>query len=104
MLLNSKLFQEALDVHHDQSKLLVTVNNFEIALVVSVVVHLSVGISVERHALFASVLLWGPPSWGALILVDVLSTTLVVQIVWSFFAIYQDKRQSLLKSLQRHHL
>jgi len=104
LLLNSKLFQEALDVHHDQSELLVTVNNFEIALVVSVVVHLSVGISVERHALFASVLLWGPPSWCTLILVDVLSTTLVVQIVWSFFAIYQDERQSLFKSLQRHHL
>ena len=103
-ILNTKLFQKTLDVHHNEGKLFVSVNDFEIALFIAIVIHLPICISIEGDTLFTGVLIWRPSSWSTLIFMDVLGTTLMIQVVWGLLAIDQDKRQSFRESINCHHL
>lgn len=50
-----KLFEQALNVHHDQCELFVAIDDEQFALVVAVEVHLPIGIAIKTHTLFVCV-------------------------------------------------
>ena len=66
-----KFSQQVLNIHHDKCKLLVAVNDEELALAVTVEIHLPVGIAIKGYALVAAVLVCLPACGQLLVLLNV---------------------------------
>lgn len=97
-ILKTKFGQKALDIKHDQSELLISIYDLEVTFGVTIEIDLSISISIKAEALFISMLLFNPPCWQSLLLLNVFCATASVEVLWRLILIDESYVQSLSES------
>jgi len=74
----------------------------EFSILVSIEINLPIGITIIRQTFHIGVFFLVPVRWESLIFLDMLSTTTIIEILWSFLIVDHSDLQGLLEAFVFH--
>ena len=90
LIFQIKFYQKVSNVHHNKSKLLVTIDYRYLVICIAIKVYLSIRISIKTNALFVRVFRYFPVTWQLLIFLNKLCSAVFIQIIRRKIIVYQN--------------